>query len=721
MHYLSVDHSLDIYDDFTCGSDYLRAVQTGQIAPGDTVVLFSIDGAQLYKNKKSTCWMYIWVILNLAPDKRYKVKHVLPGGFIGGPLGPKNRDSFLLPGLYHVAALQREGLIIWDGSRQIRRTSNIFAAFFTADSVGLADINGWVGHHGKCGCRYMCGLPGRHKPVHRRGDGTHYFPAMLRPHNYTVHGCDHPDIDVTRLPSASPEKYRDGLQSVVECTTQTQYTARRLETGICKPAIFDGLTRLLPIPNCFCGDLMHHTALNLPDLILGLFRGKIDCDPDDDRSTWDWATLRDNDWQAHGQMVADAVQYIPGHYGRTPRNPAKKISSGFKAAEFLIYIYGLGPALLYRFIPQQYWQHYCKLVRGIRLMLQRSISRSDIRTAHKYLLEYVLEYELLYYQRRADRLHFVRPALHLLTHYGPETNRVGPLALLAQWVMERTIGNLGAELRQPSNPFANLAQRGLLRSQINALKAMFPDLEPDKSAMPAGSLDIDDGYVLLRKRDKAAHAVRECEADSIRTYLTDALGDAAVLRWSGTVIRWARVRLPNGQVARSLWGESDRKRRPRRARNVTVNFLFLWNDVRKLISLFQLTLDNVIRVAEVQYYFAISMNDDRKYVALVSLLDPPDARLYESSHGTLSVHEYNGDDNLIVVDIKSIRSSIALVPFPPPDNPTDADRNLFFMFDDLGFDVAEMDVDADVGANDDDNDDVSSNDDITTDLADPPV
>ena len=252
---------------------------------------------------------------------------------------------------------------------------------------------------------------------------------------------------------------------------------------------------------------MHHTALNLPDLILSLFRGKIDCDLDDDRSTLDWATLRDNDWQAHGQMVADAVQYIPGHYGRTPRNPAKKISSGFKAAEFLIYIYGLSPALLYRFIPQQYGQHYCKLVRGIPLMLQRSISRSDIRTAHKYVLEYVLDYELLYYQRHADRLHFVRPALHLLTHYGPETNCVGPLALLAQWVMERTIGNLGAELRQLSNRFANLAQRGLLCSQINALKSMFPDLEPDKSAMHASSLDIDDGYVLLWKRDKAAHAV----------------------------------------------------------------------------------------------------------------------------------------------------------------------------------------------------------------------
>ena len=125
--------------------------------------------------------MYIWVILNLAPDKCYKIKHVLPGGLIGGPLGPKNRDSFLLPGLHHFAALQREGLTIWDGSRQVHRTSNVFVAFVTADSVGLANINGWVGHGGKHGCRYMCGLPGRHKPVLRRSDGTHYSPVLLKP------------------------------------------------------------------------------------------------------------------------------------------------------------------------------------------------------------------------------------------------------------------------------------------------------------------------------------------------------------------------------------------------------------------------------------------------------------------------------------------------------------------------------------------------------------
>ncbi len=49
-------------------------------------------------------------MLNLAPERHYKKKHVLIGGFISRPNNPKNLDSFLLPGLQHLVALQKEGL-----------------------------------------------------------------------------------------------------------------------------------------------------------------------------------------------------------------------------------------------------------------------------------------------------------------------------------------------------------------------------------------------------------------------------------------------------------------------------------------------------------------------------------------------------------------------------------------------------------------------------------
>jgi hypothetical protein len=104
------DGRLKSYDDIYSGSDYLDAVSQDKIASGDTVLMFSVDGAQLYRNKVSNCWIYIWVILDLPPWLRYKKRYVLPGGFMGGPKKPIHPDSMIFPGFHHIVALQREGL-----------------------------------------------------------------------------------------------------------------------------------------------------------------------------------------------------------------------------------------------------------------------------------------------------------------------------------------------------------------------------------------------------------------------------------------------------------------------------------------------------------------------------------------------------------------------------------------------------------------------------------
>ncbi|KAJ8089822.1 hypothetical protein PM082_018398 [Marasmius tenuissimus] len=58
--------------------------------------------------------------------------------------------------------------------------------------------------------------------------------------------------------------------------------------------------------------------------------------------------------------VAAATPFIPISFDRPPRDPAEKISSGYKAWEFL-YFFGLGPCLLYGLLPNKYWSQYCKL------------------------------------------------------------------------------------------------------------------------------------------------------------------------------------------------------------------------------------------------------------------------------------------------------------------------------------------------------------------------
>lgn len=302
----------DFFEDLFDGSNYIDAIHNGLIGPDDIVLMFSIDGAQLYQMKASDCWISIWVIYDISPDRRYKKQYVMPGLFIPGPKKPKWMDSFTFTGFHHLSAVQKEGLKVWDARCKAFVTSFPFLALGTADGPGLVHLSGLVGHHGRFGCRLFCGLSGRHK-----AGIAHYYPALLKPLNYTVQGCDHADIDINNLPVPSARLYKEQLEFVMASDTLTQYHKRRLATGISKPSVFLGLDprHRFSVPTCFGSDIMHLGSLNIPDLLLGLWRGTIDCDKNkDDKSTWDWAVLQGAVWENHGKAVASATPYLPGSF-----------------------------------------------------------------------------------------------------------------------------------------------------------------------------------------------------------------------------------------------------------------------------------------------------------------------------------------------------------------------------------------------------------------------
>ena len=121
---LASGEPLGIFDDILSGRAYLDLVDEGLVGKYDTVLMLSIDGAQLYCNKQSGCWIYIWLLVDLAPDKQYKIRNVLPGGVIPSPEAPDDLDSFIFPGLAHLSALQQEGLPIWDAYNRERAVTN---------------------------------------------------------------------------------------------------------------------------------------------------------------------------------------------------------------------------------------------------------------------------------------------------------------------------------------------------------------------------------------------------------------------------------------------------------------------------------------------------------------------------------------------------------------------------------------------------------------------
>ena len=565
------------YDDVFCGSDYLEAVERGDINDHDTVVMFSIDSAQLYRNKKSDCWMSIWIILDLAPEQRYKIRNILPGCVIPGPGHPKYLDSFLFPSLSHVSALQKEGLRIYDSYRREAFTTLLFLLLALADAIAMAEVSGSVGHHGRRGCRLLCELIGRNKP-----HGSHYYPALLKPLGTHESSCNHPDFDVSNLPPVDPLKYQQDLRSVLTSQTNAQYQQRRLQSGIRKASIFECLPRILTPPTCFPGDIMHQPVINLTALMFDLWMGREACRKADPRSTWEWAVLKGDVWMTHGRAVANSATCFPRSFDRTPRNPAEKLSSGYKAWELLLYFYGLGPGLFFHILPEEYYRHYCKLVVGVRIVYQRRISRQQLLFAHKLLLEWVLEFELLYYQRKIERLHFVRQCVHSLTHLGPETARIGPPSLSAQWTMERIIGILGSLIKQPSNPFANLTEQAKKIAEINALIAIWPELDSVKQD-PHGSINIGDGYILLGPKDEKPYELSDAEQTALVTFYSGLPHPGSVPPRS--IYRWGRLQLPTEQVARSYWKEVVRSSRTARTdRNLKA---------RKLTFKFSLSLTSI--------------------------------------------------------------------------------------------------------------------------------
>ncbi|KAG1892501.1 hypothetical protein F4604DRAFT_1875828 [Suillus subluteus] len=305
---------------------------------------------------------------------------------------------------------------------------------------GLAYLNGFVGHHGKNG-------------QHKTGC-SHYYPVLLKPHDYNIAGCSHPDVNVNDIQGASAEMYWNNL-------------------------IY-----------CFGSDIMHLLSLNLPDLLLKLWRGTI-------------------------EYVGDTRPYLPGSFDCVPCNIAEKINSGYKAWEFWLFLYGLGPAILYKHLPDDIWEHFCRLVHAVHITSQHSISRDKLCLANRLFLDWSKEFEMVYYQRLPTCIHFVLAKF--------ETK--GPLICASQRTMERTIGNL------PSNPYANLGQHAIHRAQINALKSIMPSLDTsDTKHLPRFAKDLRSGYALLKCQDQTSRATTVHEGWAIQDYIEHTCSDSPILQ-----------------------------------------------------------------------------------------------------------------------------------------------------------------------------------------------
>ncbi|KIK80002.1 hypothetical protein PAXRUDRAFT_16026 [Paxillus rubicundulus Ve08.2h10] len=623
--------SISVINDVVMGWDYLRAVLDGDIKEHDIVLMLSLDGAQLYNSKES--------------------------------------DS-----------LQHEGLPMWDPLTDSRYISHLYLLFTTADGPGLVYWDGMVGHSGKNGCRVYCGVLGRCKD-----HGTHYYHALLCPRDHTVAGLDHNDIDAFELPQGGSAEYADNLKKIVSVRNQTQWDRMKTETDLTKPPLILSLdpTRSLRVPLCMTTDIMH-LAGNLSDLLISLWRGTMDVRPSNDRASWDWAVLESNEaWTAHGKDVERAGSHLPGSYDRKPCNIAEKLNTQYKTWEFQLYTLGIAPILLYGILPSKYWTNYCMLVRGFQIMCQHSITQQQLQHAHGLLCTWERDFERFYYQLKHDQLHFICPAAHQVVHLVVKAIHKGPPICYAQWTMEHTIGNLGQEIRQPSQPYANLAREGVRRCHVNTLISILPELDNHPTGLPYGSIDLKGGYALLRKHSKYSVHPDAQVSQAIQNYLPP---HQEVPR----ITKWARLLLPNGQIARSAWRETLKA--PEQLR--------ISHNVK-------LTLDGNVQVGEVQYFTQLAIPRQEggwhfSNVAILKLYSKSNAELLQLSSQVLATSKIL--DEIVICDVKTILSVIAMIPkqllFPSGE-----EGDYFCMVEKPGLDISDLGVPYSIYSDDDTDDD----------------
>ncbi|KIK77582.1 hypothetical protein PAXRUDRAFT_17405 [Paxillus rubicundulus Ve08.2h10] len=168
--------------------------------------------------------------------------------------------------------------------------------------------------------------------------------------------------------------------------------------------------------------------------------------------------------------------------------------------------------------------------------------------------------------------------------------------------MEHTIGNLGQEIRQPSQPYANLSPEGVRHCQVNALLSAISTLETP----PKGAIDLGNGFALLRKRDKDHILPVDGPARTIQQFLS-------AHHPLPKIKHWARLLIPNGQIAQTAWRE---KLKAHEDLCASRNIKFM--------------LNGHIHFTEIQYFTCLAIGEDHLCfinVAVLQLYSMPDEEL----------------------------------------------------------------------------------------------
>lgn len=347
----------------------------------DIALGLSSDGFAPFKKRKHSAWPLIIFNYNLPPSIRFHLESIICIGVIPGPKAVKDIDTFLVPLVDELVALE-DGVKTYDRSAHESFLLRAHLIKLFGDMPAMAKLMRMKGHNGLKPCR-GCKIIGLRVPNSRAT--THYIPLDRSRH--PDHG-DTPVYNPANLPKRTDKEIRQQAQEVDDAPNKSQASKLSTEFGINGSSYLYRLQSLV-YPGCMPHDFMHLIWENLMPNLVAFWTGNF---KDLDHSDY---KIDGKVWSAIGRAAAESGATIPSQFGaKMPDFAARPSEMIAETWSFLTL--SLAPILLHgKFSNTRYYTHFRKLVSLLELCMSWVISHEEINNLEKGFIEWVTEYEEL--------------------------------------------------------------------------------------------------------------------------------------------------------------------------------------------------------------------------------------------------------------------------------------------------------------------------------------
>ena len=344
----------------------------------DIALGLASDGISPWRHRKATFWPILLYNFNLPPDECFHDDNMICIGKVPGPTKPKDMDSFLYPAVQELLKLAI-GVQAYDVIDEEIFVLHAYLITIFGDIPAVSMLLRMKGQNGRSPCR-LCMIQGTRIPNSRVT--THYLPLCQK--NLQAARVDY---DPTDLPMRTHKEFMEQARKVQLAETNAE--SERLSTeyginGVPLLSVLDSLSLPLSTGYEFMHLMFENTIPNLALLWSGNFKGLDTNQP---------FVFSKTVWDAIGATTAATQSTMPSSYGAAVPNIVADRSS-FTAETWSQWALFVGPVVLNgRFSNKQYYNHFCELVKLIKLCLKFELSKEEIATIRNGFIRWVKKYE----------------------------------------------------------------------------------------------------------------------------------------------------------------------------------------------------------------------------------------------------------------------------------------------------------------------------------------